>query len=266
MSSADAYDVSAGWVNFPSGGDVIRGYLAEPIGEQVIGAIVTAPENLGVTEHRQAETRRLAAEGFIVLSVDMYSRIGGRPPQDYTTAEERRSKAFIAAKDETAVPDLQAGLEYLKTLARVDRNRIGALGYCLGGGTALAWAARSKDLACAVILYALPIVPAAYSPDGKERSRLGLAEHIGCPLQLHFGDSDEAIPLEQTLALKAALERSSPKPVEFHIHAGARHAYMDSTIERYHPAAARATYDSFVGFFRQHLDPVAALRPERSGR
>lgn len=253
-------EVSARWVTFPSGSDAIRGYLAEPRGEQVIGAIVTAPENLGVTEHRQAETRRLAAEGFMVLSVDMYSRIGGRPPQDYSTPEERRSKAFIAAKDETAVPDLQAGLDYLATLPRVDRSRIGALGYCLGGGTALAWSARSRDLACAVILYALPILPAAYSPDGKERSRLGLAEHIRCPLQLHFGDRDEAIPIEQTLALKAALEGNSPEPVDFHIHAGARHAYMDSTIDRYSPEAARVTYDLFVAFFQQHLNAHAATR------
>ena len=253
-------DVSARWVTFPSGDDAIRGYLAEPSGEQGVGAIVTAPENLGVTEHRQAETRRLAAEGFMVLSVDMYSRIGGRPPQDYSTPEERRSKAFIAAKDETAVPDLQAGLEYLAKLPRVDRGRIGALGYCLGGGTALAWSARSNDLACAVILYALPILPAAYSPDGKERSRLGLAEHIRCPLQLHFGDRDEAIPIEQTLALKSALERNSPASVDFHIHAGARHAYMDSTIERYNPEAARATYDLLVAFFHKHLNPGAATR------
>lgn len=257
-------DARAGWVEFPSGGDIIRGYLAEPAGNAIVGAIVTAPENLGVTEHRQAETRRLAAEGFIVLSVDMYSRIGGRPPQDFKTPEERRSKAFLAAKDETAVPDLQAGLEYLKTLSRVDARKIGALGYCLGGGTALAWAAASKNLACAVILYALPILPAAYSPTGKERSRLGLAEHITCPLQLHFGDSDEAIPMEQTLALKAALANKSPQPVDFHIHPGARHAYMDSSIERYHPAAARATYQEFVTFFHHHLDP--ATRQDRSGR
>jgi carboxymethylenebutenolidase len=247
-------EVTGLWVSFMNGSDEIRGYLAEPAGDGVLGAIVTAPENLGVTEHRQEETRRLAAEGFIVLAVDVYSRIGGKPPQDYVDAEDRRSKAFIAARDEQAVPDLQAALEYLRDHhPRVEAGKIGALGYCLGGGTALAWASLSDDLACAVVLYALPIIPARYTPDNRDRSRLDLADKIRCPLQLHFGDSDEAIPTEQTLLLKAALESGSPQPVEFHIYPGARHAYMDSTIERYSPGASKLTYDRFVDYFHRHF-------------
>ncbi|VCU68283.1 Carboxymethylenebutenolidase [Pigmentiphaga humi] len=240
------------WVTFPSGADQVRGYLAEPDGDDVLGAVVCAPENLGVTEHRQEETRRLAAEGFIVLTVDPYSRIGGRPPQDYTTVEERRSKAFIAARDEVVVPDCQAALEWLRTQPRV--GRVGALGYCLGGGTVLAWAAGTRDLACSVVLYALPVVPAAYSPDGRDRSRIELAPRIQAPMQLHFGDADEAIPMDQTLALKEALESQAPAPIAFHVYPGARHAYMDSTLERYSPEAAALTYERFVDFLHRHLD------------
>lgn len=245
-------DVTGRWISFPRDGEEIRAYLAEPVGEGVYGAIVTAPENLGVTEHRQEETRRLAAEGFVVLTVDPYSRIGGHPPQDYKDAEERRSKAFIAARDELVVPDCQAALEWLRERPNV--GAIGALGYCLGGGTALAWAASSDDLACAVILYALPVIPGRYMIDGRDNSRLALAGQVKCPLQLHFGDTDEAIPIDQTLLLKGELEAKSPRPIDFHIYAGARHAYMDSTLERYCPEAAVETWDRFVAFFRQHLN------------
>ena len=251
MTSALA---EAGFVTFPSGGDMVRGYLAVPAGAGPFGAIVCAPENLGLTEHRQEETRRLAAEGFIVLVVDPYSRIGGVPPQDYKDAEERRSKAFIAAKDETVVPDCQAALKWLRARSDVRPDRIGTLGYCLGGGTSLAWASQSDDLACAVILYALPVIPARYTPDDQPRSRVVLAPAIKCPLQLHFGDRDEAIPFDQALALKQALEGESPYPVEFNVYEGARHAFMDKTLDRYSPEAAALTYNRFVTYFHEHLD------------
>ena len=239
-------EVDAGFIIFPVGGEKVRGYLARPTGARPLAAIVCAPENLGITEHRQEETRRLAAEGFVVLTIDPYSRIGGRPPQDFKDAEERRSKAFIAARDEVVVPDCQAALAWLRTQPGVDPTRIGALGYCLGGGTVLAWA---------VVLYALPIVPGRYIIDGQDRSRLTLAPDIKCPLQLHFGDTDEAIPFEQTLALKAALETESPQPVDFHIYQGAKHAYMDSTIAKWHsPEAAALTFSRYVSYFHEHLD------------
>jgi carboxymethylenebutenolidase len=250
--------VDASWITFVSGGDRVRGYLAVPRGSGPLGGVVCAPENLGLTEHRQEETRRLAAEGFAVLTVDPYSRIGGKPPQDYRDAEERRSKAFIAARDEIVVPDCQAALDWLAGQDRADRSRIAALGYCLGGGTALAWAAQTADLACAIILYALPVIPGRYVQSGKDLSRLALASAIKCPLQLHFGDADEAIPLEHTLKLKAALERESAHPVEFNIYAGARHAYMDSTLDRYSPEASALTFERIVGYLHNHIDVDAA--------
>jgi carboxymethylenebutenolidase len=72
-------------------------------------------------------------------------------------------------------------------------------------------------------------------------------------MQLHFGEADEAIPLAQAQALKGALERDAPAPIAFHLYPGARHAYMDDTLDRYSPEAAAITYERFVAFFRQHL-------------
>jgi carboxymethylenebutenolidase len=103
------------------------------------------------------------------------------------------------------------------------------------------------------VLYALPVIPAAYTPDGQARSRIALAPKIAAPMQLHFGEADEAIALDQAQALKDALETRAPVPVDFHLYPGARHAYMDDTLDRYSPEAAKLTNGRMVAFFRGHL-------------
>ncbi|MFF5259856.1 dienelactone hydrolase family protein [Actinomadura viridis] len=247
--------IESGWVTFPSGPDEIRGYLARPVpapGGPPPPVIVSAHENLGVTAHRRDVTERFAAEGFACLTVDLYSRIGGRPPQDYTTAEERRAKAFLAARDEQAVPDLEAGLDHLAGRGDVDASRAAVVGFCLGGGLALAWAAETDRLACAVPLYGLPELPPAYSPTGRVRSRVDIADRVTCPVQAHFGGADEVIPLDQVGRLGDALKRSG-RPVEVHVYEGAGHAYHDDTHPNHHPDAARLTWERTLEFLRSHL-------------
>ena len=251
---------SARWVEFERDGVRLRGYLAVPKGARHAPAIVMAHENLGVTEHRQDVTRRLAAEGYVTLSVDLYSRIGGKPPQDYRTPDERRAKAFLAAADEQSVPDLIAGRDYLCTLPEVDPARIGAIGFCLGGGPVLAWATRADAPEACVALYGLPILPSEYSPDGAPRSRIAIAAQVRCPFQAHFGDADEVIPLDQVTELKEALAHSG-QPTTVTVHNGAGHAYHDDTHPHYHPQAAADTWDAARSFFRKHLGVPAGETP-----
>lgn len=244
--------VRAGWVHFPHGDELIRGYLALPEAGPPAPLVVTAHENLGVTAHRQQVTRRLAAEGFAALTVDMFSRIGGMPPQNFVDPEDRRSKAFLAARDEHAVPDLQAGLAFAATVADVDADRAAALGFCLGGGTVLAWATTTDRLCAVVSLYGIPVLPPAYSPTGRERSRLPLLPRLRAPVQFHFGDNDEAIPADQIDLLDKALP-SSATDTELHRYPGAGHAYHDDTHPNHHPQAAADTWRRAIAFFRHHM-------------
>ncbi|WP_445397931.1 dienelactone hydrolase family protein [Streptomyces sp. LE64] len=245
--------ITADWVTFPSGGVEIRGYLALPTGgAHRPPAVIMAHENLGVIPHRQRVTEQLAAEGYAVLTVDLFSRIGGQPPQDYTTQEERRAKAFLAARDEQAVPDLEAGLDHLAARGDVDTDRAAVVGFCLGGGLALVWAAESDRLSCAVPLYGIPELPAAYSPTGAVRSRIDIADRVRCPVQAHFGGADSVIPLDQVERLGEALGHSD-HPTEVHVYEGAGHAYHDDTHPNHDPQAARLTWERTLDFLRKHL-------------
>jgi carboxymethylenebutenolidase len=244
--------VLAGWIHFPRDGELIRGYLALPEGKGPFPAVITAHENLGVTEHRQGVTRDLAKEGFASLTVDLFSRLGGVSPRNYRDNDERRSLAFLAARDSQAIPDLQAGLDFLKTLPEVDANRLGALGFCLGGGTVMVWGTQTDDLKVIVSLYGIPILPPEYSPTGREESRIPTLTKLRAPIQFHFGAEDEAIPHDQIDALEAAIP-SAATTAEFHRHAGAGHAYHDDTHKNYNPVAAKETWDETLAFLRKYL-------------
>jgi carboxymethylenebutenolidase len=254
MDAKNIHDVEAGWVTFKSGADEIRGYLACPKGAARAPAIVIAHENLGVIPHRQEATRRYAAQGLVAMTVDLYSRIGGKPPFgfEHPDPEERRSGAFLAARDEQSVPDLDAARRYLATRSEVDGTRIGTLGYCLGGGPSLVWATQSSDLKACVVLYALPILPPHYTPEKKPRSRIDIADRVRCPVQCHFGDKDEVIPLDQVRSLEQAL-RKSGQAVELYVYSGAGHAFEDAGHPNHHAAAAKQVFERSVAFFHRYL-------------
>ncbi len=242
------------WVEFPGGnGDTIRGYLAKPRDAKAGPAVVLVHENLGLIPRRREVTRAFADEGFTTLAVDLYSRIGGRPPQDFKTPEERRIKAFRATFDEQAIPDLEAGCAWLKTLPEVDPARIGAVGYCSGGGTLYGWVCgNNRSLKCAVVYYGSVSVGAVSRPDGKDLSRLAVAARLSIPLQVHHGAADQAVALDKAKEMVAAL-KTSGQPVAFFEYAGANHAYEDDTHPNHHKDATEQTWTRAIEFLRGHL-------------
>jgi carboxymethylenebutenolidase len=247
--------VTADWVQLPSIGGEVRGYLALPSGSaRPAGGwpcVVMAHENLGVTPHREEVTRRLAGEGFATLTVDLFSRAGG-PPAEYSSPADRRIKAFLSATDDQAVPDVLAGLRFLAGVEGVDATRAGVIGFCMGGGTAIAAALLGDAFKAAVSLYALPVLLPEYATSGRPVDRIAQAPAIRCPIQFHVGEQDEVIPLDQVARLDAAA-RTSGLPVETYTYAGAGHAYHDDTHRNHAPEAAALTWERALAFFGTHL-------------
>ena len=250
-------DLHCGWVEFKSGREVIRGYVARPKGGSNLPAIVMSPENLGVIEHRQDVTRRLAKAGYAALTVDPYSRIGGISPRDFKSHEERRNKASLQTQDEQFVPDLQAGADYLAALPAVDADRIGCIGYCSGGGSAYAWVCgQSRNLKAAVVFYGAPTVAPEARRDGKLLDRAASGHKLQCPILIHHGDNDRAVPLAEGKRMVEAL-KTSAQPVEFHVYGGADHAYHDDSHPNYHADASRESWTRTLEFLGRYLRPKA---------
>ena len=190
-------DLDCGWVEFKSGKDDIRGYFAKPKGKRDLPGIVMIHENLGVIEHRQDVTRRLAKAGYAVLTVDLYSRIGGQSPRDFTTPEERRIKAFRAMPDEQVIPDLEAGCRYLEALPEIDprAHRYGRL--LFGRRAALRLGTgqeHQRQMRRGLLRHHGPASRDAVTSDGKKPlERIRQADKLPCPIQIHQGEADRVI-------------------------------------------------------------------------
>ncbi|HXQ53899.1 MAG TPA: dienelactone hydrolase family protein [Stellaceae bacterium] len=251
-------ELDCGWVEFKSGKDDIRGYFAMPAGRRHLPGIVMVHENLGVIEHRQEVTRRLAKAGYATLTVDLYSRIGGQSPRDFKTPEERRAKAFRAMPDEQVIPDLEAGCRWLEGHPDVDRDRIGAIGYCSGGGLLYGWIlGHSTNVKCAVVFYGSTGLNADARPDGKPLDRIPSAPLLQCPIQIHQGEADRLLDSARKMA--AALKETR-HPVEFFTYPGADHAYHDDTHPAYHQEASKASWARTLEFFARHLAGVPVAK------
>jgi len=228
----------------------VRAYLACPEGDGPWPGIVMVHENPGLTPHREDVTRRLATEGYVALTPNLYSRIGGAPPPT-ETAEERRRLVRAAAPNEQVMADLENGRAVLAARREVFGDRIGLFGHCMGGSKAFYTACHSQNFRCLVDFYGA--VVEGQSPDSAGFSFLPFARDLSCPMQYHVGEEDNVCPMDQVEQLRAELDRHHKSAV-FFTYPGASHAFHDdSAPRRYRPEAAALAWRRAMGFFAEHL-------------
>jgi carboxymethylenebutenolidase len=232
----DANDarVSAGMINYPGASGALRAYLATPTsGPAKRAGVIVVHQNRGLNPHIEDIARRLAVAGFTAMAPDLLSPLGGTP-SDADTA-----RAMIARVDRVvAVRDLVAAVPFLKS--RPDSNgKVGAVGFCWGGGLTNQLAVSAPDLDAAVPFYG----PAPSPQD---------AAKIKAWLMLHYADNDSwvnpGIPGYEA-ALKAAGVH-----YELYMYPHTEHAFNDDTAgARYNKAAAELAWSRTIEFLRKHL-------------
>ncbi len=237
----------ANMVEFPSAGDQIRGYLAWPQAPGRHPAVVVIMEIWGLNEHIQDVARRFAKEGHVALAVDLYSR--EKVVADYGDLQKMR--AFVAEiPDDRVVQDLEAGVRFLKDHPFVRPDRIGSVGFCMGGFYSLMLARHSRELAAAITFYGRLIYEATNAK--KPRSPIESAVSISCPFLGLFGEEDASIPLPHVEQLKASLAKHG-KTFEVISYPGAPHAFFNDERPSYRAEASADAWRRTLAFFGQHL-------------
>lgn len=234
-------------VTFQRDQDTLKGYLARPAHAGPHPALVLIPDVRGLYDHYRDVARRFAAEGFLTLAVDLYSREGAPVLADMPAV----FRWIASLPDRRVLADLGAAVDYLAARADVRAEAIGITGFCMGGQYALMAACSVPRLAACVSWYGM--VRYAETNDLKPESPLRMAPRLVCPYLGLFGEEDAIIPRADVEELRAILARAG-KHFEIVSYAGAGHAFFNDTRpDAYRPAAAADAWPRCLTFFRRHL-------------
>ena len=226
--------------------DLDHGFLAHPAQGSCPG-VVMIPDVWGLSDHYRDLARRLAGEGFAVLAVDPYRKIGA--PEIASPAE---ALAWIRGlSDPVVLETLQEARDGLAGHAAADGRRIGITGFCMGGQYAILGACGCRGFAACVPFYGMLRYAPGLDPARKPRSPLEALAELPCPLLGLYGEDDHLIPVSDVGELEQAVEKGGG---EVKLYPGAGHAFMNETRpEMYRADAARDAWPRMVEFFRRHL-------------
>ncbi|MCP9446613.1 MAG: dienelactone hydrolase family protein [Nitrospira sp.] len=224
-------------VQYPSGNVTMKAFVAAPTTKERRPAIIVIQEWWGLTDHIKDIARRYAAERYVAIAPDLYSRLG----YALTTDPGEAGKLMNSLKQEDGLKDLNATVAYLKSVPEVDGARIGVTGFCMGGSYALMLPCVNPDVKAAVPFYGQ--VPNPDTP----------LQNLSAPVLYFYGEDDGWITKADVQRLAAALKKYN-KSGEIKTYPGAPHAFFrDNDPSVYRPEAAKDAWARTKAFFKQHL-------------
>jgi carboxymethylenebutenolidase len=233
MVPEDDSRITSEMVTFKAGSQDVSGYLVRPASEGKYPSVVVVHENRGLNPHTKDVARRLAVAGYLALAVDFLSPTGGTP------SDQDKAREMIGTLDASDVTGWARGaVAYLRGHAQ-SNGKVGAVGFCWGGGVIGRLAVAEPTLDAAVVYY-------GQQPPTEEVAK------IEAPLLLNYAGMDERINAGIP-AFEEAL-KSNNKEYTLYIYEGAQHAFLNDTNEaRYNKEAADLAWSRTLEFFKQHL-------------
>ena len=228
--------IEANRIDYPSpnGHGQVNGYLVRPAGATgKLPAVLVIHENRGLNPYIEDVARRMAKAGFLTLAPDGLTSVGGYPGSDDKGRELQRT-----VDRQKLLNDFFAGFEFLRDHEQ-GTGKVGAVGFCYGGGVVNAIAVAYPELAAGVPFY-------GRQPSADTVSR------IKAPLLLQYAELDQRINAgwpDYETALKA-----NGVNYTAHMYPGVNHGFHNDTTPRYDEAAAKLAEQRTIAFFTTHLN------------
>jgi len=212
------------------------GYAALPEGDGPYPAVVVIHEAYGLNENIKEITRRFADAGYVALAVDLFA-----DRNRVICMARYMTGMLLGAVERPGIADLRSALTLLAEMPEVDSHRIGAIGFCMGGGFAIAWACTDRRLKAIAPFYGANPRPI----DAVERA---------CPIVGSYPEKDFSASAGR--ALDEALDKYRIDH-EIKIYPGARHSFFNDHGRAYDKQAAEDSWSRVISFFAKHLGPTA---------
>lgn len=221
-------------IEFQANGQKCKGYLAKPDSGKGPGVVVLQ-EWWGLVDHIKDVCDRFAKEGFVALAPDLYHG-------ETTTSPDEAGKLMMALNIGRTEKDMRGAVQHLLDLEETQGNRVGSVGFCMGGQLSLyAACANPQQIGACVIFYGI-------HPEVNPR-----IENLQAPVLGFFGRDDEMVKPEAVNKLEARLKKED-KTVEFHIYDGCGHAFFNDTRpDTYNEEAAKGAWEKMLAFYREQL-------------
>ena len=217
----------------PHGSGTMRAYLVRPAKtDGKVPGVVVIHENRGLNPYIEDVARRLAVLNFVAIAPDALTPAGGYPGD-----EDKARELFAQLDPAKRTADLMAAYPYLKSRPEVS-GKIGAVGFCFGGGLVNQMAVHIPDLAAAAPFY------------GSQPAAADVAK-IKAPLLIHYASEDERIN-KGWPAFEAALKANHVR-YEMFMYPKTQHGFHNDTTPRYDEAAAKLAWQRTVDFFNKQL-------------
>jgi len=205
LLATPAFAADSKAVSYKSGDETVNGIIYVPAGKGPFPALIVIHEWWGLNDWVKEQASKLADQGYVALAVDLYR---GKVADNPDLAHE----LMRGLPQDRATRDLKAAYAYLAAQPNVKKNRIGAIGWCMGGGYSLDVALAEPGLAADVINYG----HLATDPDELKK--------IQAPILGLFGGQDRGITPDDVKKFQAAMEKLGKK-IEVKIYSGAGHAF-----------------------------------------
>jgi carboxymethylenebutenolidase len=216
-------------------GETLMGFLARSAEGEAKPAVMVIQEWWGLNDHIKDIANRFAQEGFVALAPDLYHGVA-------VTEPDEARKLVMELDMAEAVKEIQRGIDYLLEQDYVAGDKVGVVGFCMGGGLALQTALVEDNLGAAVAFYGRPLEPAQVG-------------QVKAPILGLYGADDQGIPVDAVNQMDTALDEAGIEN-EVKIYEGAGHAFFNDTAASYNAEAAADAWPLTLEWFRQHLGAV----------